>query len=112
MMSFWIAYAIAFVAWWWLYGFVDRIMNDAGVGWINATNPHGDPQHSLAFKLTIGKRILFAILMIAALVFLAGHYPSYRNWCYGLGLLWSVCNGLVLGVVGLVVIVALWSAGV
>jgi len=50
--------------------------------------------------------------MIAALVFLARHYPPYRNWSYGLGLLWNVFNGLVVGVVGLVVIVALWSAGV
>ena len=50
--------------------------------------------------------------MIAALVFLSRHYPSSRNWAYGLGLVWNVCNGLVVGGVGLVVIVALWFAGV
>jgi len=111
-MNFWIAYAIAFVAWQGLYSFVSNIMTDAGVGWINAIDPHSETQYSLASKLTIAKHILFAILMITALVFLARHYPSYRNWVYGLGLVWNFCNGLVVGAVGLVVIVALWFAGV
>ena len=86
-MNFWIAYAIAFVAWWMLYAFVSDRMTDWGIGWINA-------------------------MMIAALVFLARPYPSYRNWTYGLGLLWNVFNGLVMGVAGLIAIVALWCAGV
>jgi hypothetical protein len=111
-MHFWIAYAIAVGAWWALYFFVSDIMTDLGIGWINAMNPQSDTQYSLASKLTIAKHVVFAVLMIAALVFLARHYPSYRNWAYGLGLLWNVCNGLVVGVAGLVVIVALWSAGV
>jgi len=110
-MHFWIAYAIAFVGWWWLYFFISDRMTDAGVGWINAMNPHSDAQ-SLASKLTIAKHTIFAVLMIAALVFLARHYPSYRNWAYGLGLTWNVFNGLVVGVAGLVVIVALWFTGV
>ena len=87
-------------------------MTDAGIGWINTINPHSYTQYSLASKLTIAKHIVFAVLMVVALVFLARHYPSYRNWSYGLGLLWNVFNGLVVGVPGLVVIVALWSAGV
>ena len=111
-MNFWIAYASLFVAWWALYFFVSDKMTDAGIGWINAIKPQSDAQYSLASKLTIAKHVLFAVLMIVALVFLARHYPSYRNWSYGLGLLWNVCNGLVVGVAGLVVIVALWSAGV
>ncbi len=111
-MNFWIAYASVFVAWWALYFFVSDKMTDAGIGWINAIKPQSDAQYSLASKLTIAKHIVFAFLMIAALVFLARHYPPYRNWSYGLGLLWNVFNGLVVGVVGLVVIVALWSAGV
>jgi len=82
------------------------------MGWINAMNPQSDAQFSIASKLTIAKHILFAVLMIGALVFLARHYPSYRHWAYGLGLIWNVFNGLVVGVVGLVVIVALWYAGV
>ena len=111
-MNFWIAYAIAFVAWWMLYFFVSDRLTDAGVGWINAMNAQSEAQYSLASKLTIVKHIVFAVLMIVALVFLARHYPSYRNWSYGLGLLWNVFNGLVVGVAGLVIIVALWSAGV
>jgi hypothetical protein len=111
-MTFWIAYAIGFVAWWALYAFISDKMTDAGLGWINAMNPQSDAQYSLASKLTIGKHIVFAVLMIVALVFLGRHYPSYRNWAYGLGLLWNICNGLVVGAVGIVVIVALWSAGV
>ena len=111
-MNFWIVYAIAFVAWWMLFFFVSDRMTDAGVGWINAIDPHSETQYSLASKLTIAKHIVFAVLMIAALVFLARHYPSYRNWAYGLGLVWNVFNGLVVGAVGLVVIVALWFAGV
>jgi hypothetical protein len=111
-MNFWIAYASVFVGWWLLYFFVSDRMTDLGIGWINAINPRSDAQYSLASKLTITKHIFFAVLMIADLVFLARHYPSYRNWSYGLGLLWNVCNGLVVGVPGLVVIVVLWSAGV
>ncbi len=112
LMNFWIADAIAFVGWWALYFFVSDKMTDAGIGWINAINPHSDTQYSLASKLTVAKHVVFAVLMIVTLVFLARHYPSYRNWSYELGLLWNVCNGLVVGVTGLVVIVALWSAGV
>src|SRR4029077_12847187 len=111
-MNFWIAYTIAFVAWYALYGFVSNIMNDLGICWVNAMKPQSETQYSLASTLTFIKRILFGVLMIVALVFLARHYPSYRSWVYGLGLLWSVYNGLMLGVVGLVVIVALWCAGV
>ena len=76
LMSFWIAYAIVFVAWWALYFFVSDKMTDAGIGWINAINPHSDTQYSLASKLTIAKHVVFAVLMIVALVFLARHYPS------------------------------------
>jgi hypothetical protein len=111
-MNFWIAYASVFVAWWALYFFVSDRMTDVGVGWINAIDPHSETQYSLASKLTIAKHIVFAVLMIVTLAFLARHYPSYRNWCYGLGLVWNVCNGLVVGVAGLVIIVALWSGGV
>ena len=111
-MNFWIAYAIAFVAWWTLYFFVSDKMTDAGIGWINAMNPHSDTQYSLASKFTIAKHVVFAVLMIVAVVVLARHYPSYRNWAYGLGLVWNIFNGLVVGAVGLVVIVALWFAGV
>jgi hypothetical protein len=111
-MHFWIAYAITVGAWWWLYSFVSDRMTDLGIGWINAMNPQSEAQYSLASKLTIVKHILFGALMIAALVFLARHYPSYRNWVYGLGLLWNVFNGLVVGVAGLIAIVALWCAGV
>ena len=39
-MSFWIEYAIVFVAWWALYFFVSDKMTDTGIGWINAINPH------------------------------------------------------------------------
>jgi hypothetical protein len=94
-----------------LYFFVSDRMTDLGIGWINAMNPQSDAQHSLASKLTFAKHIVFAVVMIAALVFLARHYPSYRNWAYGLGLVWNVFNGLVVGVAGLVVIVALWYGG-
>jgi hypothetical protein len=111
-MNFWIAYASVFVAWWALYSFVSDKMTDAGIGWINAINPQSDAQYSLASKVAIAKQIVFAVLMIVALVFLARHYPSYRNWSYGLGLLWNVFNGLAAGVAGLVIIAALWSAGV
>ena len=112
-MNFWLAYAIAFVIWWGLYRFVSDIMTDVGIGWINAINPQSDAQYSIASKLTIAKHIVFAVLMIVALAFLARHYPSYRKWSYGLGLLWNVWgNGLVVGAAGLVVIVALWLAGV
>ena len=111
-MNFWIAYAIEFVGWWTLYFFVSDKMTDAGIGWINAMNPQSKAQSLLAPTLTFVKHILFGALMIAALVFLARHYPSYRNWAYGLGLVWNVFNGLVVGAVGLVVIVALWFAGV
>lgn len=110
-MNFWIAYAIAFVAWWMLYFFVSDRMTDLGIGWINAMNPQSDAQHSLASKLTFIKHIVFGVLMIAALVFLARHYPAYRNWIYGLGLLWNVFNGIVVGIAGLIAIVALWYAG-
>src|SRR5437016_2909140 len=110
-MNFWIAYASVFVAWW-AYFFVSDKMTDVGIGWINAIKPQSDAQYSLASKLTIAKHIVFAVLMIVALIFLARHYPSYRNWSYGLGLLWNVFNGLVVGGAGLVVIVVLWSAGV
>src|SRR4029450_13224157 len=106
-MIFWIAYAIAFVAWWTLYFFIPDRMTDLGIGWINAINPHSETQYSLASKLTIATQLIFAGLIIAALAFLARHYPSYRNWVYGLGLLWNVCNGLVVGAAGLVVIIAL-----
>ena len=112
LKSFWIAYAIAFGAWWCLYFFVSDRMTDLGIGWINAMYPNSDIQYSLASKLTIAKHIVFAVLMIAALVFLARHYPSYRNWAYGLGLVWNVFNGVVIGVPGLIAIVALSCAGV
>jgi hypothetical protein len=111
-MNFWIAYAGVFAGWWALYFFVSDRMTDARIGWINAIDPHSDAQYSLASKLTIAKHVIFAILMIIALVFLARHYPSHRNWTYGLGLVWNVFNGLVVGVAGLVVIIALWSIGV
>jgi hypothetical protein len=111
-MNFWIAYAIAFAAWWMLYFFVSDRMTDLGVGWINAMNPQSQAQSLLAPTLTLVKHILFGALMIAALVFLARHYPSYRHWVYGLGLIWNVFNGLVVGVAGLIAIVALWCAGV
>jgi hypothetical protein len=110
-VNFWVAYAIAVGAWWWLYSFASDIMTSLGVGWINAMNPQGDA-HSLASKLTIVKHVVFAALMIAALVFLARHYPTNRNWVCGLGLLWNVFNGLVVGIAGLIAIVALWWAGV
>jgi hypothetical protein len=112
LMNFWIAYAVVFVAWWSLYFFVSDRMTDLGIGWINAMYPQSEGQYSIASKLTIAKHILFAALMIGALVFLARHYPSYRHWVYGLGLLWNVCNGLVVGVAGMVAIVALWYAGI
>lgn len=111
-MNFWIAYASVFVAWWALYFFFSDKLIDAGIDWINAINPQSDAQYSLASRVTIAKHILFAILMIVALIFLARHYPSYRNWSYGLGLPWNVFNGPVVGIAGLVIIVALWSAGV
>ena len=111
-MNFWIAYAIVFIGWWVLYSFVSDRMTDLAVGWINAMYPQSDAQHALASKLTFAKHILFAVLMIVALVFLARHYPLYRNWAYGLGLLWNVCNGIVVGIVGLVIILTLWFAGV
>jgi hypothetical protein len=110
LMHFWIAYAIA-VGTWWLYSFVSDIMTGLGVGLINAMNPQSKAQSLLAPTLTLVKHILFGALMIAALVFLARQYPSHRNWAYGLGLLWNVCNGPVVGVAGLIAIVALWYAG-
>jgi len=73
-MNFWIAYASLFVAWWALYFFVSDKMTDAGIGWINAINPQNDAQYALASKLTIAKHIVFAVLMIVALVFLARHF--------------------------------------
>ena len=93
-MNFWIAHAIAFVAWWALYFYVSDKMTDAGIGWINAMNPQNKAQSLLAPTLTLVKHILFGVLMIAALVFLSRHYPSSRNWAYGLGLVWNVGNGL------------------
>jgi hypothetical protein len=111
-MNFWIAYAIVFIGWLVLYSFVSDRMTDLGVGWINAMYPDSEAQEALASKLTFGKHILFAVLMIVALGFLARHYPLYRNWAYGLGVLWNICNGIVAGIVGLVIILALWFAGV
>ena len=111
-MHFWIAYAIVVGGWWWLYSFVSDMMTGLGIGWINAMNPQSKAHLLLAPTLTLVKHILFGALMIAALVFLARHYPSYRNWAYGLGLIWNVFNDLVVGVAGLIAIVALWCAGV
>ena len=87
-------------------------MTNLGIGWINAMDAHSNAQPSLATKLTVAKHIVFAVLIIAALVFLARHYPSYRNWAYGLGFVWNVFNSVVIGVPGLIAIVALWCAGV
>jgi hypothetical protein len=71
-MNFWIAYAIAFVAWWTLYFFVSDRMTDLGVGWINAMNPQSKAQSLLSPTLTLAKHIVFGVLMIAALVSLRG----------------------------------------
>jgi hypothetical protein len=54
-------------------------MTDAGLGWINAIDPHNEIQYSLFSKLTIAKHIVFAVLMILTLALLALHYPPYRN---------------------------------
>src|SRR3989442_14385530 len=110
-MNFWIPYPIAFAAWWKLYAFVSDRMTDAGIGWINAINSNSDAHDSLASKLTIGKHIVFAVLMIVGLGFLPRHYPLYRNWSYRSGLLWNVCNGVRGGVPRLAGIVGLVFAG-
>ena len=92
-MNFWIAYASVFVAWWALYFFFSDKLTDAGIDWINAINPQSDAQYSLASRVTIAKHILFAILMIVALIFLARHYPCTATGRTGSGSLGMFSTG-------------------
>ena len=112
MTSYWFAIIGCIAAWFLLYERVSVAMTKAGIGWVNAMQPDSQEQFSAASKATFRKHEVFALLMVVALVALARLYPHYRNWTYGIGLVWNIGNRIIYGAIGLVVILICWIAGV
>lgn len=112
MNPYWIALAFCIAVWWVLYGRVSDVMTRAGIGWINAIQPESPEQFAAASKATLRKHMAFAVLMFVMVVGLARVFPHYRGWTYGIGIVWSVGNGLVYGVITLVAVVLCWIASV
>jgi hypothetical protein len=89
-MPYPLALVLALAVWWWLFLKIGSLLQTFGADWANMALTQDPAARRRAAAFVMAKHVAFVVLALVVVSQIAGAYPQYRGWTYGVGIIWCL----------------------